>query len=466
MTVWNKGIEIYRNKKVLVLGAARSGISAAHLLLKLGASVVLNDRNKPKADENWEEELRSKGAEVILGGHPEDLLDQGFDVIIKNPGIPYSHIYLQEAEKRGIPVYTEIELGYSIMEGTCIGITGSNGKTTTTTLTGEMITRVNRKTVLAGNIGKVFCEQVQLSDAETVFVTELSSFQLKGIESFRPKIACLLNIYPHHLDYHITMDDYIASKLRLFKNQGKEDYAVLNWDQDLVWNLGGDLSAQVYYFSRLHPVPQGAYIKVDEDSGERWILFKQLGQEAKRVIKVSEIALLGEHNLENILASITISFLAGVPKEDVVEVLRTFRGLEHRLEFVAEKSGVRYYNDSKATNPEATERALQSFKEPVILIAGGLERGENFDSLIPLLSHSVKGIVLYGETKERLRELAQRAGLKEIHLVNDVKEGVEAAAGFAEPGDVVLLSPACASWDLYSSFEERGRIFKQAVHTL
>lgn len=468
MANWHKGRSQFSNKKVLVLGAARSGISAAHLLLQLGAEVLLNDRSMPKDDEHWVDELRAKGARVVVGEHPEHLLEEGFELIVKNPGIPYRHPYLTHAQQQGIPIVTEIELGYFILEGMLIGITGSNGKTTTTTLVGEMFKRADRDTIVAGNIGHVFSEQVQASDSNSVIVTELSSFQLKGTKQFKPLIACLLNLYQHHLDYHETFEDYASSKLMIFQNQSKEDYAVLNWDQEIVRNLADDLQSRLYWFSTRASVTQGAYMQHAEIEGihDRWIFFRHESDLPIPILPVSEILLMGEHNLENILAAITIAMLGGLEPSTIAAVLQEFRGVEHRLEFVAEKQGVRYYNDSKATNPEATEKAIQSFSQPLILIAGGLERGENLEDLIPLLRSSIHTLICYGETKERLYQIALQAGVERVIKVADVTEAVLRSAELAKPGDLVLLSPACASWDLYTSFEERGRMFKEAVHTL
>lgn len=466
MVNWKKGEEAFANQHILVLGAARSGISAAHLLLKLGAHVVLNDAASPKPDEQWVQQLRDMGATVITGEHPSGLLAEGFDLIVKNPGIPYRHPYLVEALQRKIPIVTEIELGSTILEGLLIGITGSNGKTTTTTLVGEFYKHADRDTIVAGNIGHVFSDQVQNSNAGTVIVTELSSFQLKGTQNFHPHIACLLNLFHHHLDYHETYDDYVASKLQLFHNQTASDYAVLNWDQEQVRNIADQLKAQVYYFSTKDVVEQGAYVAPLEHDGEQWIFFHRASADAQAILPVAEILLMGEHNLENILAAITIAMLGGVEASSIRVVLQQFRGVEHRLEYVGEMNGVRYYNDSKATNPEATEKAIRSFQQPLILIAGGLERGENLEELRTIFTAQVHTLIAYGETKERLYQIGVDAELHRVERVSDVAEAVRIAAAIAQPGDVVLLSPACASWDLYSSFEERGRIFKEAVNTL
>ncbi len=468
MVDWNKGIHSLTNKNVLVLGAARSGISAAHLLLRLGAKVLLNDRNLPKDDEHWVEDLQAKGAQLILGEHPEGLLEQGFDTVVKNPGIPYRHPYLQQAAALGIPIITEIELGYIIAEGVLIGITGSNGKTTTTTLVGEFFRHAARDTIVAGNIGHVFSEQVQHSHPDSVIITELSSFQLKGTQQFHPHIACLLNIYQHHLDYHETFEDYVASKQKLFQNQVQSDFAVLNWDQEQVRSLGDTFPAQKYWFSIRSKIEHGAYIANIENNGtsDDWIVFRDRDHVEETIMRAADILLVGQHNLENVLAGIVIAKLGGVPTESIVAVLRHFRSVEHRLEYVAEKHGVRYYNDSKATNPEATQKAIQSFHEPIILIAGGLERGEDLDLLIPFLRESVHTFITYGQTKERLYQIGITAGISKVEMAKDILDAVQLAAKSAQEGDIVLLSPACASWDLYSSFEERGRMFKEAVHTL
>lgn len=467
MANWERGLRTYQDKNVLVLGAARSGISAAHLLLKLGARVTINDHNVPKQGEDWVDELQSKGVKVIVGGHPDHLLDEGFDLIVKNPGIPYEHPYLQRAIQEGIPIITEIELGYSIAEGNMIGITGSNGKTTTTTLIGKMIQEDGKETIVAGNIGKVFSEQVQHSSVNSVIVTELSSFQLKGVHSFRPHIGVLLNIFHHHLDYHGSMEDYVQSKMKMFAQQTDNDYAVLNWDQTLVRNVSEKIQSRIYWFSRLEPVSRGAFIAMVDVEGEqkRWIMYRD-GDRTETILPVEELLLVGEHNLENVLAAVITAKLAGVSTSSIVQVLRHFRGVEHRLEYVGDKHGVKYFNDSKATNPEATAKALVSFAQPIILIAGGLERGEDFEILIPLLQNHVHALIVYGQTKERLYEIGLRAGVAKVVKVANISEAVRLSSEIAKPGDIVLLSPACASWDMYASFEERGRMFIEAVHTL
>ncbi|CCQ92922.1 UDP-N-acetylmuramoylalanine--D-glutamate ligase [[Clostridium] ultunense Esp] len=467
MANWMQGEARYRGKRVLILGAAKSGVGVARLLLRLGASVLINDRGEPEEGERWKKELARMGAVILTGGHPSDLLQRNsFDLVVKNPGIPYSHPYVQEAEERGIPVVTEVEVGCSILEGEAIAITGSNGKTTTTTLTGRLLARKNPETIVAGNIGNVMSEEVVRSTPSSWTVMELSSFQLKGVDRFHPQVAVLLNLYPHHLDYHGSMEDYIASKMKMFQNQTEDDLALFNRDQELVVTLSKQVRGQVAFFSRKGEVERGSYIAYDE-RGEKNIFYKG-GRDLppRRILPVREIKLLGDHNLENILAAVAVASHYGVDPEAIRDEVRGFTGVEHRLEFVREVNGVSYYNDSKATNPEAAEKALRVFTKPVILIAGGLERGESFAPLIPYFRQGVKGAVLYGETKERLKETAREAGLEAVFFAQDVEEATLKASSLADRGDVVLLSPACASWDLYPSYEVRGRIFKETVHRL
>lgn len=465
MANWEAGKAQYQGKKILVLGAAKSGVAVACLLLRLGASVVINDLKKE--DSAWEEELKALGAIVITGSHPPQLLaEHPFSLIVKNPGIPYRHPYIQEALSRNIPVVTEVEIAYTLLEGEAIGITGSNGKTTTTTLTGLLLSKKNSETIVAGNIGQVLSEEVLKSTPTSWTVMELSSFQLKGVRTFHPQVALLLNVYPHHLDYHESMEDYIDSKLNLFRNQTREDLAIFPRDQESAFSLSERVKATLAFFSRKTEVERGAYVGMDE-MGERAIYYKEgKGTSPRFIMPVKEIPLLGEHNLDNTLAAVTIASHYGVSPEEIREVVSRFPGVEHRLEFVGEVNGVRYYNDSKATNPEAAEKALSVFHQPVLLIAGGLERGESFAPLYPYFKTTVKKLFLYGETKERLRREALEVGLREVYTAEDVEEATRLAGELAEEGDVVLLSPACASWDLYPSYEVRGRIFKETVHRL
>ncbi|WP_339062311.1 UDP-N-acetylmuramoyl-L-alanine--D-glutamate ligase [Tepidibacillus marianensis] len=449
----------FQNKNVIVLGLAKSGTAVANILHQLGAKVVVNDA-KPEEQCSAKHELESLGIQVICGGHPDDLISSTIDLVIKNPGIPYHIKPIQDALSRNIPIVTEVEIAYLLSKAPFIGITGSNGKTTTTTLIGEIIENAGLRPIVAGNIGTVVSEQAYYAENDQVLVTELSSFQLKGTSSFRPKIGVLLNVYPAHLDYHQTMEDYISSKANLLRNQTADDFAVLNADCDACMQIIPMIQSQVYLFSTKHEIEQGTYLFENK-------IYWRENQENHFIMEASELTLKGEHNVENVLAAIIASRLYGVEFEVIREVLKNHKGVEHRLEFVrTTPNQVSYYNDSKATNPTATMFALKSFQQKVILIAGGLDRGIDFHELIQSFQEHVKQVITFGQTSEKLSKVATLAGLERIDTVDNVDSAVELAARTSVHGDIVLLSPACASWDMFSSFEERGRMFKEAVHKI
>ncbi|KRG14163.1 UDP-N-acetylmuramoyl-L-alanine--D-glutamate ligase [Lederbergia galactosidilytica] len=448
-----KNIKQYHYKKVLVLGLAKSGVVAASLLHHLGAFVTVNDF-KPFEENPDAQGLLEQGIKVICGSHPVELLDEGFELIVKNPGIPYSNPIIQGAVEMGLPIITEVELAYQIAEADIIGITGTNGKTTTTTLIYEILRAANKQPLIAGNIGTVASEVAQIATSANTMVVELSSFQLMGINSFRPHIAVLTNLYEAHLDYHGSWDEYAQAKINITKNQTADDYLIVNADQEVLLNLAKTSQAQIIPFSTTRYLENGASIK----DGKLW--FSQ-----EEIIDVSEIALPGEHNLENILAATVAAKLKGVENSEIVSILSTFTGVRHRTQFVAEFNDRRFYNDSKATNILAASSALKAFKEPTILLAGGLDRGNEFDDLIPSLSN-VKALVLFGQTAEKLEKIGKKAGIQTIIHVDNVEEAVPTAYELSTRGDVILLSPACASWDQYKTFEVRGDIFIEAVHKL
>ncbi|AMA72570.1 MULTISPECIES: UDP-N-acetylmuramoyl-L-alanine--D-glutamate ligase [Aneurinibacillus] len=465
-----EGKALYQGKRVLVLGLAKSGAAVARVLKHCGALVTVNDK-KPESECEEARDLWAEGIDVICGGHPDDIVNPSVDFVIKNPGIPYSVVPIQKALALGIPVITEVEVAYELSDAPIIGITGSNGKTTTTTLIGRMLEESGLHPVVAGNIGTPLSEQAAQAKAEQTLVAELSSFQLKGTRRFRPSIACLLNVYDAHLDYHKTKEDYVHSKSKLFANQTAEDVAVLNYDSEICRALAADIKAALLWFSTKQEVEQGSFVRGDEIVFKRpqnGRLAQKLSEapEIEKVLRLDELALPGTHNLENILAGVSVARAAGASIEAIRRVLRTFAGVEHRLEFVAEINGVKYYNDSKATNPEAASRALASFVAPIIWIAGGLDRGIDFKELVPLLKKRVKAVITYGQTAEKLLARAEEAGIIRRKRVDNVTDAVAQARLIAQEGDVVLLSPACASWDMYKSFEERGVLFKQSVHKL
>ncbi|HLO11442.1 UDP-N-acetylmuramoyl-L-alanine--D-glutamate ligase [Neobacillus drentensis] len=448
-----KQIESYRHKKILVLGLAKSGVTAAALLHKLGAFVTVNDK-KPLSENPEAQGLLEQGIKVICGDHPIELLDEGFELIVKNPGIPYYNPMIEGALEKGIPVITEVELAYQISEAPFVGITGTNGKTTTTTLVYEMLNVGNKAPLIAGNIGTVASGVAQAATAENTIVIELSSFQLMGIETFNPKIAIITNLYDAHLDYHGTRKEYIEAKANITKNQTELEYLIVNADQEDTMEIARHSKASIIPFSTKKKLTNGAYID------EGWIVFN-----GERVMEIEEIALPGVHNLENILSAMAAAKLSGVDNKAIQEVLRTFTGVKHRLQYVGEISGRKFYNDSKATNILATVNALAAFDTPIILLAGGLDRGNEFDELLPYLKN-VKAMITFGQTAPKLERVGNEAGIKTMKRVDNVDKAVPEAYRYSESGDVILLSPACASWDQYKTFEVRGDIFIEAVHKL
>jgi len=446
------------NKQVLVLGLARSGAAVARLLHKLGAQVVVNDQ-KPLADQGeLPAELQALGIEVIGGGHPEGIVHPGLDFVVKNPGIPYSAPPVRQAMELGIPVLTEVEIAYLRSKAPIIGITGSNGKTTTTTLVGEMLEAANLRPVVAGNIGRALTDVVEEVGADRWLVAELSSFQLMGTQEFRPKIGALLNVFPAHLDYHGTIEEYRDAKYRLFANQGADDVAVLNWDQPMVREVAEFAKGRIVPFSIREVLEQGVFVKDG-------VIHARMHDKELSLLPVAEVALRGEHNLENVLAAMAIALSAGATPEPLIHVAKTFCGVEHRTEYVKTVEGVRYINDSKATNSEAATRAITAFDEPIVLIAGGLDRGVDFHELVPLFEKKIKHVVAIGQAADKLLAVADQAGVSSEKAAT-LEAAVLAASKQAVAGDIVMLSPACASWDMFESFEVRGSMFKKAVHTL
>lgn len=449
-------LEKYKNKRVLILGLAKSGYSAALLLHRLGASLVVND--KMPYDENNERlrHLESIGITVICGGHPLHIFDDyQIELVVKNPGIRYDNPLISEAKKRSLPIITEVELAYEVSEAEFIGITGSNGKTTTTMLTYELLKEGEKQPLIAGNIGTVVSDVAAKAAKNNVIVTELSSFQLMGTVSFKPKVSVLLNIFDAHLDYHGTKEEYVAAKANIFANQTKDDFVVYNADDSTLVELVKRSKAALVPFSRRRKLEKGTCLDGED------IYFN-----GERIVSIKSIALPGEHNIENVLAAVSAAKLYRVPNEWIERVLSAFKGVKHRLEYVTSINGRKFYNDSKATNILATEKAITSFKEPVVLLAGGLDRGNRFDELIPIFKRHVKAVVTFGETAKIIEETAKHAGVEKTKIVETMDEAVKTAYQFSSKGDVILLSPACASWDQYKTFEERGDMFISSVHKL
>lgn len=484
----------YAGEEVVILGLARSGVAVAKLFHELGAIVTVNDQKTfdlcPEA-----EPLTALGISVLCGGHPDTLIHPGVSLVVKNPGIPYTIAPIQEALRLGIEIVTEVEVAGLICQAPIIGITGSNGKTTTTTWVGEILREAGQSPIIAGNIGRALCEAAEEATPEDWMVVELSSFQLKGIGRFKPRIACLLNISEAHLDFHGTMDDYIASKTKLFANQTLEDIAVLNWDDRTCRDIidRGAVKGRLWPFSMRERLPQGLYLEPPLAEGEpltegHTIVCSGIGvlsgaTEVRAAVRAEDgvLAILGakqlgipgKHNVKNAMAAAAIALAAGVSLEAIQSALQSFRGVEHRLELVKQVNGIAFYNNSKATNALATITALESFQQPVVLIAGGKERGSLYLELLPYLKEHVKAVVSLGETRNKFAHVAAEAGITRVKSVDTansaadtLRSAVSEAYAFAEAGYIVLLSPACASWDMFESYEERGRIFKQSVHNL
>ncbi len=453
--MWDKFVNKYMGKKIMVLGLAKSGTAIAKILAAAGAELIVYDAKESTLEQ---EELEKLGITVQTGEAPVQLLDASYFLLVKNPGVPYNNPLVERALELGVPVITEIELAGELSAAPIIGITGSNGKTTTTTLIGEILNYSKQKAIVAGNIGTVLAGEAREISADKFLVAELSSFQLKGTINFHPQIAILLNIYPTHLDYHNGIEDYIIAKGNLFANQTEDDYAIFNNDCRLCREISKNVKAQKYYFSTTgrNSIAQGAYIE------EGSVYYIDVNGPVK-IINLTETRMRGAH-LENLLAAIIATRLAGADFETIRAVLRSFMGVEHRIEYVlSTKNNISFYNDSKSTNVQATITALEFFEGKVILIAGGLDRGIGFTDLTEYFSSSVKVLVVYGETAEELAQVGRAAGVKEIHIVDRLEKAVELAIKLAHAGDNILFSPAAASWDMFSSFEERGNLFKELV---
>ncbi|WP_430602192.1 UDP-N-acetylmuramoylalanine-D-glutamate ligase [Enterococcus sp. DIV0724b] len=450
-----KKITEYENKKVLVLGLAKSGVSAAKLLHELGALVTVNDFKQ--FDQNPEaQDLLTLGIRVVTGGHPIELLDEDFSLIVKNPGIPYTNPLVEKALSMNLPVLTEVELAYQIAECPIIGITGTNGKTTTTTMIGLLLNedRTSGTARLAGNIGYPASEVAEEAASTDDIVMELSSFQLMGIETFRPKIAVITNIYEAHLDYHGSREEYVKAKWAIQKNMQESDFLVLNWNQQEIQELSKTTKAAIIPFSTKEKV-QGAYL-----------LDGKIYYKDEYIMLATELGVPGHHNVENALAAISVAKLKDISNDVIRQTLMIFTGVPHRTQYVGEVFGRKFYNDSKATNILATEMALSGFDHSsLILLAGGLDRGNSFDELVPSLKE-IKAIILFGETKDKLHKAAVEAGIQTIRLTENVQSAVRDAYDFSEKNDTILLSPACASWDQYPNFELRGEAFINAMHQL
>src|SRR5580698_9466061 len=442
-------------KRVLVVGLGKSGVASALFLKAHGARVTVSDTKSGDDLRNEIPVLLDHGITVETGGHGERTF-QGQDLIVVSPGVPIDAPPLAQARSLGESVIGEIELAAQFLPGPIIAITGSNGKTTTTTLTGEIMAAGGFPTLVGGNIGTPAISLAERATRDSVIVLEVSSFQLETIQTFRPKVSVVLNVTPDHLDRHRTFDAYVNAKARIFENQRGDDFTVLNADDPTCVSMAARTKAQVFWFSRQKEVERGAWVR------EGAVLFRD-GAGQKEILQASEIPLKGAHNLENVLAAVCAGALMGCPAEKIREAVRDFKAVEHRLEFVATIGGVDYYNDSKATNVDATIKALESFPANIHLILGGKDKGSDYTVLNHLLRQRVKRVYTIGTAAAKIE--SQIKGTEVVHA-ETLENAIRKANAAAEPGDVVLLAPACASFDQFKSYEHRGRTFKEIVRSL
>ncbi len=452
------------DKKVLVAGCGKSGISATGLLVENGEKVILFDENKKNTldeegvlnklgDTNWKSNV-----EVVLGELKDEIL-QDVSLMVISPGIPTDLPFVLKVKEAGIPVWSEIELAYHYEKGSVAAITGTNGKTTTTTLVGEIMKAYNSNTFVVGNIGTPYTELADKTRETSVTVAEISSFQLETIIDFKPHVSAVLNITPDHLDRHYTFENYANCKLDISKNQTKEDYTVMNYDDPETVKLADRVNANVIFFSRVKRLEQGVYV----EDGRIVISDKD---EIIQVLELKDIKILGNHNIENILGAVAVAYYMGVPVDIIAKVCTEFQGVEHRIEYVRTVNGVAYYNDSKGTNPDAAIKAIQAMNTTTFLIGGGYDKHSTYDEWIESFDGKVKKLLLIGATAENIAKCAREHGFDDIEIMSTLEEVVGYCHENAVSGDAVLLSPACASWGMFDNYEQRGNMFKEYVNKL
>ena len=449
------------DKKVVVVGTGVSGMGAVKLLSETSADITLYDGNdKADRDEILKKIPDDCDLRLIIGEMPDEVVKET-DLLVISPGVPIDSDIVKLFEKENVPVWGEIELAYNFEKGTVFAITGTNGKTTTTTLVGEIMKKYNNQTFVVGNIGNSYTSEVLKTTKDSYTVAEISNFQLETIREFAPKGSAILNITPDHLNRHYTMENYAAVKESITKNQWKvreDDYCVLNYDDKVLREFGKTIKNPVY-FSRKEKPSKGAYL-------DGRIIRYFDGKDDYEVMSVDDMHLFGNHNYENVMAAIAMTIEAGVPLNIIINVIKDFMGVEHRIEYVRDKNGVRYYNDSKGTNPDSSIKALEAMSRPTILIAGGYDKHSEFDEFIEAFDNKVKLMVLLGQTADKIEETAVRHGFTNIIKTDSLEKAVKICAENAVSGDVVLLSPACASWGMFKNYEERGKLFKEYVNSL
>ena len=448
-----------QNKKVLVFGTGISGIAAANLLEDQGACPVLFDGNTQLKEADVREKLPAGSkAEIMIGDLSEDTMSE-LALVVLSPGVPTDLPLVNQLRDKGLKIWGEIELAYEFSKGDVLAITGTNGKTTTTSLLGAIMQHAKESAFIVGNIGIPYTQIAEETKENSVTVAEISSFQLETIEQFRPKVSAILNITPDHLNRHHTMEEYIRVKELITENQQKEDTCVLNYEDEILREFGKTLHCQVIFFSSLRTLERGIYL-----NGE--MIEYNDGTKITEICSVKELNLPGRHNYENVCAAVAMALAYGISLEDIRYVLVRFKAVEHRIEYVTEVNGVVYYNDSKGTNPDAAIKGIQAMDRPTLLIGGGYDKDSAYEEWINAFDGKVRYLVLLGQTREKIAKAAKACGFEDIVMVDSLEEAVHFCAEHANPGDAVLLSPACASWGMFPNYEVRGKMFKELVYQL
>ena len=448
-----------KGKRVLVFGSGKSGIGAAELLGQVGACPVLYDGNPDLDKEAVLHKTASiKETDIYAGGLPEEV-QKSLDLAVLSPGVPTDLPLVESFYEQGLPVWGEVELAFRTGKGRVLAITGTNGKTTTTALLGKIMEDAEDSVFVVGNIGTPYTSKALEMTEDSVTVAEISSFQLETIEKFAPCVSAILNITEDHLNRHHTMEEYIRVKELIVKNQKPEDVCVLNYEDPVLREFGKNIVPQTVYFSSERRLEKGIFL----EDGQ--IILKTEDQEIS-LVKTDDLKLLGKHNFENVMAAAAMAYYAGVSVESIRKSICEFTAVEHRIEYVTEKNGVVYYNDSKGTNPDAAIKGIQAMNRPTWLIGGGYDKGSSYDEWLNSFDGKVRSLVLIGQTKEKIREAAERLGVCSCILCEDLQEAVKICAEKAQPGEAVLLSPACASWGQFDNYEQRGDCFKEYVKNL
>ncbi|MCD8035855.1 MAG: UDP-N-acetylmuramoyl-L-alanine--D-glutamate ligase [Clostridiales bacterium] len=447
----------YTGKKIIVCGMARSGIAAAKMLASMGADVTLQDMKPMDALMKLHdiEGYKKEGIKIYAGANPDSIIKE-FDYAVLSPGVPCDLPFVKEAVENGVKVISEVELAYTLTPCPVCAITGTNGKTTTTTLTGLLLEKKYKNTAVVGNIGVAYSEKVLSLKKDDYVCAEISSFQLETAWEFKPHISAVLNITPDHLNRHKTMENYVATKEKIFGNQTADDFTILNKNDEYCMKMADKTKGKVFFFSSAEKLDEGIYL----DGENIHIKWNGINED---LINVNELKILGVHNYENVMAAAACALCAGVGLENIREVLRDFNGVEHRIEYCGTFDGVDYYNDSKGTNPDASIRAVLAMKKPIVLIGGGYDKGSDYDEWVELFNGRVKKLVLIGVTAPKIAECCDKYGFKDYEFADTFEECIDKCKASASEGDCVLLSPACASWGMFEDYEQRGRIFKELV---